>query len=78
MKRIVLSGEQLLSLLNGVLEEYVGPGYCLNQLIPLSAPDESGCNWKPGVLKGRRANPLVLTACNSIVTDARARYDLRL
>jgi hypothetical protein len=77
MERILLSSEQLLSLLNGVLEEYIGPGYCLNQLIPLSEPDESGCNWKAGVLKGRRASLVVLTACNRIVTDARARYDLR-
>jgi hypothetical protein len=77
MERIRLSRQQLLSLLNGVLEEYVGPGYCLNQLIPLSERDDSGCNWKPGVLKGRRANFSVITACNCIVADARARYDLR-
>jgi hypothetical protein len=77
LTRILLSREQLLSLLNGVLEEYIGPGYCFDKLTVLSQPDESGCNWTPGVLRGRRANFSVITACNSIVADARARYDVR-
>jgi hypothetical protein len=72
MERRRVSTRELLRLVNDRVRELPNSGTCrLGGVLPLSWPDDDGCNWQPGGIKGVYTQEIF-----QAIRESQAKYNL--